>query len=125
MPNKPGFKVSARKNFVHLEVWGPLEARTLDAPANAAIALAEQEGLDKLLDDIRNIDPGAVPVRIQAKGMSILWSLRKFRKVAIVFQGEEIGWLFLSSLQAIHLNLSSKFRGFDDIDKATAWLEQK
>ncbi len=121
---KTGFKATADKDYIHLEVWGELESATLDHPAKAALTLAKEKHLDRLLDDIRRVDPGPVPVRIQAKGMAILWSLRSFKKVAIVFQGEEMGWLFLSSLQAIHLNVSSKFRGFDDKEKAIAWLRQ-
>jgi hypothetical protein len=124
MAEKEKFKVSAQGDYILLETWGKLELEDLSAPADAALAMAEKTHIDKLLDDIRGVDATPVSVPLQAKGVSVLWKLRKFRKVAIVFSGKEIGWLFLSTLQAMHLNLDTKFKGFDNEAEAMIWLKE-
>ncbi len=124
MAKKDKFKVSVQGDYILLETWGELEIEDLPAPADAALALSEETHIDKLLDDIRGVDQAPVSVPVQAKGVSVLWKLRKFRKVAIVFSGKEIGWLFLSTLQAMHLNLDSKFKGFDNEAEAINWLKE-
>lgn len=124
MADEKKFKAEIKDDYILLETWGELTMDDLDAPANAALALAEEHKIDKLLDDIRNIDPTPVSVPIQAKGVEVLWKLRKFRKVALVFKGEEIGWLFLSTLDAMHLNLTEKFKGFTNEVEAINWLRE-
>lgn len=118
------YKASVQGDYILLETWGGLAIDDLDAPADAALALAEEKKIDKLLDDIRRVDQTPISVPIQAKGFAVLWKLRKFRKVAIVFSGKEIGWLFLSTLNAMHLNLNSKFKGFDNEAEAINWLNE-
>ncbi len=117
------FTVERRGSYIHLVTRGKLEIDSLDAPANAAIALAQKEKVDKLLDDIRFIDSTGASITVQSKGFGILWKLRTFKKVAIVFKHDEIGRLFFSTLQAMHI--SSKFNGFKDEAEAVAWLEQE
>lgn len=124
MAKKDKYKVSVQGDYVLLETWGELEMDDLAAPADAALALSAEKNIDKLLDDIRGVDQTPVSVPIQAKGVSVLWKLRKFRKVAIVFSGKEIGWLFLSTLQAMHLNVDAKFKGFDNEAEAIVWLKE-
>jgi hypothetical protein len=119
------FKVSVKDDYIHLETWGALVEDDLDAPANAALALAEEKKIDKLLDNISNIDSTHVSVTLQAKGVGVLWKLRKFKKIAIVFKGQEIGWLFLSTLQAMHLDVNAKFKGFDNETDAIIWLKEE
>jgi hypothetical protein len=119
-----GFKVRVQDDFVHLETWGKLHSDGLDEPAKAAIALAQQAHLTKLLDNIQNVEPESASVMVQAKGMGVLWKLKVFDKVAIVFKGQEMGWLFLSSMQALHLNMSAKFKGFDNETEAIIWLQE-
>lgn len=125
MAEETRFKVTAKNGYVLLETWGELKEEDLDAPANAALALAEEKHIDKLLDDIRNVDSSHISMTVQAKGVGILWKLRKFKKVAIIFKGEEIGWLFLSTLSAMHLNLNGKFKGFDNEPEAIQWLKEE
>jgi len=124
MGDNKQFDLSVQGDYIRLETRGELRDEDLDAPANAALALAEEQKIDKLLDDIRNIDSSHVSVTIQAKGVGILWKLRKFRKVAIVFKGQEIGWLFLSTIQAMHLDHNAKFKGFDNDTEAVQWLSE-
>jgi hypothetical protein len=124
MANGNKFKVSVQNDYVLLETWGELELEDLDAPANGALALAEEHHMDKLLDDIRGVSQTPVSMAIQAKGVGVLWKLRKFRKVAIVFSGKEIGYLFLSTLEAMHLNVNGKFKGFDNEAEAINWLKE-
>jgi hypothetical protein len=118
---KSHFNVSVRDDYVHLVTKGPLDVNNLDAPANAALALAKEKKLDKLLDDIRYVDSSGVNISIQSKGFGVLWKLREFKKVAIIFKEKELGHLFFSTLEAIHIN--SKFGGFDNEAEAIAWLK--
>ena len=121
--NDPQFTVERRGDYIHLVTRGKLKIESLDAPANAAIALAEKEGVDKLLDDIRFIDSLDASIRVQSKGFGVLWQLRTFKKVAIVFKQDEIGRLFFSTLQTLHM--TSRFNGFKSEAEAIAWLEQE
>ena len=125
MADDKRYQVSVQNDYILLETWGELKLEDLEEPASAALELAEKSHIDKLLDDIRGVDNSHVSVQIQAKGVSILWKLRKFRKVAIVFSGKEIGWLFLSTIQAMHLNIDSKFKGFDNEAEAIQWLKEE
>lgn len=117
-----GFSVESRDDFIHLITWGHLELETLDQPVNAALNLGKEKKIDKLLDDIRNVDASHVSVHIQAKAAGLMWKLKQFKKVAIVFKGQEMSWLFFSTLEALHLN--STFKGFDNEVEAIAWLKE-
>jgi hypothetical protein len=117
------FSVEVRDDYIHLRTWGGLDEHQLDAPANAALELAARAHVEKLLDDIRDIDTTGVSIPIQAKAMSILWKLRVFKRVAIVLNGSRIENLFLSTIQGIGLHLEDKFRAFNDEADAIAWLE--
>jgi len=118
---KSQFSVEARDNYVYLVTRGPLDVENLDAPANAAIALAKKKKLDKLLDDIRYVDSSGASIAVQTKGFGVLWKLRDFKKVAIVFEGKRMEKLFFSTLGAMHL--TSKFNGFGNEADAIAWLK--
>lgn len=120
--NEKKYSVEVRDNYIHLQTWGSLELETLDQPVNAAITLAKEKNIDLILDDIRNIESEHVSVHVQAKAAGILWKLKSFRKVAIIFKTQEIGWLFFSTLEALHLN--STFKGFDNEAEAIAWLQE-
>ena len=120
-----GFKVEAHGSYIHLETWGALHEESLDAPAKAALELREKSGIDKLLDNIQRVDGAGININMQAKGVGVLWSLRKFKKVAIVFKGDEMGWMFLSTLEAMHLNLNNKFKGFNNESDAISWLQEE
>ncbi|HSW65566.1 MAG TPA: STAS/SEC14 domain-containing protein [Bacillota bacterium] len=120
-----GFKVEAHGSYIHLETWGALDEGDLDAPAKAALALRDKTGIEMLLDNIQRVDASHININVQAKGVGVLWSLRKFKKVAIVFKGDEMGWMFLSTLEAMHLNLNNKFKGFSNETEAIAWLQEE
>ncbi|HEX6461823.1 MAG TPA: STAS/SEC14 domain-containing protein [Candidatus Saccharimonadales bacterium] len=117
------FSVKATDGYIHLRTWGALDAKNLDAPANAALALAKEKNINKLLDDIRDVDTSAVSIPIQAKAMGILWKLRTFDKIAIVLKGSRVRSLFFSTLEILHLNIDAKFKGFDNESEAIAWLK--
>lgn len=118
------YSVEDKGDYIHLKTWGKLELQDLDAPVNAALALAKEKGISNLVDDIRDIDTTNLSIPIQAKSVGILWKLRAFKKVAIIFKGDEIGWLLTSSLDAMHLQLSSHIKGFDNVDTAVKWLRE-
>lgn len=108
--------------YVYLKTWGPLDINDLDAPANAALALGKEKQLNKLVDDIREVDTSGASIRIQTKAMGILWKLRTFDKVAIIFEGDRTRKLFFSTLEVLHLG--STFRGFENEPEAIAWLQE-
>ncbi|HEU5186952.1 MAG TPA: STAS/SEC14 domain-containing protein [Candidatus Saccharimonadales bacterium] len=116
------FSVDNKGTYIHLKTWGQLDINDLDAPINSAIALANEHHIDRILDDIRDIDSANVSLYIQTKAAGIMWKLRKFKKVAIVFKSKEIGFLFFSMLHNLHL--SSNFKGFDDESEAIAWIQE-
>lgn len=116
------FSVEKKGNYVHLKTWGKLDVNDLDTPMNTAIALAQENHIDRILDDIRDIDSANVSLYVQTKAAGIMWQLRKFKKVAIIFKSKEIGFLFFSMLQNLHL--SSNFKGFDDESEAIAWIQE-
>ncbi len=116
------FSVDVVDDYVHLKTWGELDENNLAAPANAALSLASERQISKLLDDIRDIDSTKVSIPIQSKAMGIIWKLRTFKKVAILMNESRIQTLFFSTLSALHLNLDSKFKGFDNEAEAIAWL---
>lgn len=123
MPSKSEFHVTKEDGYIHLVTKGPLDLEHLEAPADAALAMAKKEGLTALLDDIREVDSSQVNVTIQAKGFGVVWKLRSFNKVAIVMNLNELEQIFMGTLRAMHLN--SKFRAFDKEDEAIAWLKSE
>jgi hypothetical protein len=120
-----GYKLNAQSNYIRLETWGPIHIEDLDAPAKAALALRKETGIDKLLDNIQNVDDSRVNINIQTKGVGVIWSLREFKKVAIVFKSGDMGKMFLATLEAMHLNLNNKFKGFDNETDAVKWLQEE
>lgn len=121
---KQKYSVDAKEGYIYLETRGALDIADLEAPVNAALAAAKKHNIDKLLDDIREIDASGLSVHMQAKSMGIIWKLRSFKKVAIIMKGSRIQSLFLSSLSALNLNATSQFKGFDNVPDAVTWLQE-
>jgi hypothetical protein len=119
------FSLVVVDDHIELKTWGQLDVDDLDAPANAALVMAQTKHIDKLLDDIRQVDTAGATIPVQVKAMGILWTLRSFKKVAILFEGTTTRTLFFSTLKELHLNLNPKFRGFDDEAEALAWLNEE
>lgn len=116
------FSAKVVGDYIHLKTWGELKTDDLDAPVTHAIALAKKHNITKILDDIREVDSRAVSLPVQMKGAGILWKLRTFKKVAIIFKDEELGYLFFSMLQSLHL--SGNFKGFNNEAEAQKWLQE-
>jgi len=120
-----GYKLDVMGEYIRLETWGMIHEEDLDAPAKAALALRKETGIDRLLDNIQGVDESRVSISMQTKGVGVVWSLREFHKVAIVFKGGDLGKMFLATLEAMHLNLNNKFKGFDNETDAIAWLQEE
>lgn len=120
-----GYELNAQAGYIHLRTWGPIYEQDIDEPAKAALALRKESGLNKLLDNIQGVDDSRVNITMQTKGVGVIWSLREFSKVAIVFKSGDLGKMFLSTLEAMHLNLNNKFKGFDNESDAIAWLQEE
>lgn len=116
------FSATVKGDYIHLKTWGELNTDDLEAPVMHALELAKKNNITKILDDIREVDSAAVSLPVQMKGAGILWKLRAFKKVAIIFKDEEIGYLFFSMLESLHL--SGNFKGFNDEAEAIKWLEE-
>lgn len=123
MVQEQQFSVEVINDYVRLKTWGGLDINNLDAPVNAALALAVEKHIEKLLDDIRDIDSSGVSMSIQTKSMGILWKLRTFKKVAIIIKGSRVKSLFFAALDVLNLDRVSKFKGFEDETEAIEWLE--
>lgn len=123
MVDTSNFTLKVVDDYIHLKTWGPLHLEDVEGPAEAALALGREQKIDKLLDNIQEVDFSSASVHVQAKGMGVLWKLRNFRKVAIVFGDKESSYLFFSSLQVLHLNMGKKFQGFSKEEDAIAWLQ--
>jgi hypothetical protein len=121
MADQEQYTLTPRGDYIHLVTKGELNIETLDAPANAALAMAAKTKITKLLDDVRYVDNKGVSIPLQAKGVGILWKLRAFTKVAILFKDQDLGRMFFSTLEAMHI--SGRFRGFYNEAEAIAWLE--
>jgi len=117
------FKVENRGDYIYLKTWGDMQLDGLEKPAEAAIALAQEGKLDRLLDNIQDVE-AAVSFQVQLKGVRILWKLRAFKKVAVVLKQNELGGIFFSSLSALKMN-GGAFRGFADETEAVAWLRDE
>jgi hypothetical protein len=117
-----GYQVRLQDDFIYLETWGVPEEGNVSAPVDAAIKLADEHHAHKLLDDIRRVDGDSISLMVQAKGLGVLWKLRRFKKVAIVLSGEEMSWMFTSSIQELRFGIERRIRGFQDVDSAVAWL---
>lgn len=121
-----GYNVRAQDDYVHLETWGVPNEKNVSEPVAAAIKLADQKNVSKLLDDIRGVNGDAISLMVQAKGVGVLWKLRHFKKVAIVVSSEEMTWILTSSLQELGLSLGGwNIKHFDDVDAAKQWLAHK
>ncbi len=121
---KQKYSVEAKEGYIHLETRGTLDIADLEAPANAALEAAKKHKIDKLLDDIREVDASELSIHMQAKSMGIIWKLRSFKKVAVIMKSSRIQSLFLSSVSALNLNATSQFKGFDNIPDAVTWLQE-
>lgn len=117
------FSVEPKNDFIYLRTWGELSTNDVHEPVDAAIELSKQKEIFKLLDNITAVDSSRVSIPVQAKGLGVLWKLQHFKKVAIVMNSGEFAWLLSSSLQAMHIEMSSKIHSFTDEKAAIAWLE--
>ncbi len=119
--SKNQFKVENRGTYIYLKTWGDMQLDGLEKPAEAAIALAKEGHVDRLLDNIQEVE-SSVSFPVQLKGVRILWKLRVFKKVAVVLKRNELGGIFFSSLSALKMSDGGAFKGFSDEAEAIAWL---
>jgi SpoIIAA-like len=121
MADKNQFSIAVEDGYLRLKTWGELDTEGLDAPVNAALDLSREKGITKLLDDVREVDAANVSISVQTKGVGIMWRLRQFDKVAILFGSQRLSGIFFQLLDTVHLNV--KIRGFYDEAEAIAWLK--
>jgi hypothetical protein len=119
------FSTEVKDDYILLKTWGAPDMNNLDAPVNAALALAKEKNISKLLDDIRGVDTSAVSIPMQAKAMGIIWKLRSFKKVAMVMDTGRVTTLFFSTLNALNLEHGFQFKSFHDEAEAVEWLESQ
>jgi len=117
-PNQ--FTIEQRDGYVYLKTWGPMAMEGLEKPPDAALEVLKEGKCDKLLDDIRDVVMTGVNIDVQTKGVGIMWRLRAFKKVAILYKGQETEKIFFGTLEAMRLD--TKFKGFETEEEAVAWL---
>lgn len=117
------FSLEVIDDYVSMKTWGAIDIDQVDAPANAALKLAEEKNVKKLLDDISEVDGTGASIAAQTKGIGVLWKLRTFDKVAIIFSESRLRTLFFSTLDTLHLGRDIKFKGFENKADAIAWLK--
>jgi hypothetical protein len=98
-----------------------MELEGLEKPPEAALEWLKEGKSDRLLDDIRDVNMAGVPIEVQSKGVGIIWKLRAFKKIAILYHGQETEKLFFGTLEVMHMD--TKFKGFETEADAVAWLK--
>lgn len=115
------FNVTVDGDIIHLVTSGRPTTDNVFEPVDAALELANEKHISKLLDDIRGVDSSWVDLPVQTKAMGVIWKLRRFKKVAIVLKKEsELNQLLMGALTA--LKIASKIKSFESEDAARAWL---
>jgi len=115
------FEIKNCGDYIYLKTWGALESDGLEKPVETALAMSQETGIDRLLDNIQGVD-STVSLSVQLKGVKVLWKLRAFKKVAVVVKENELGSIFFSSISALHLS-KTVFHGFTTEEEAIAWLK--
>lgn len=118
--DEQGFTVKNESDYIHLVTWGVPSIDNVAEPATAALDLAHQHGIHKLMDDIREVDVTKISVHVQVKGTPLLWKMRDFKRVAILVKHDELGSILHSTLKM--LDIGGNIRGFYDEAEAIAWL---
>lgn len=123
-PEPQQFSLEVVGDYIHMNTWGKLDIKNVDEPANAALQLAQEKNIRKLLDNISDVDSSGANIAVQTKGIGVIWKLRAFDKIAIVLGQSHLRSLFFDTLDTLHLDGTIKFRGFDNEDDAVAWLKE-
>jgi hypothetical protein len=121
--NERHYEVALRGDHVYLRFKGHIEVSDLEQSTDDIVALAKREHAFLLLDDIRELDRESVTIRLQTEAIGLLWHLRHFKKIALLYSDNEIGNLVATTLQTIHL--AGRCRAFDNEADALTWLEEK
>jgi hypothetical protein len=121
--NKQHYEVALRGDHIYLKFKGQVEVGDLRKSTDDIVALAKHGNVSLLLDDIRDLDRDSVTIRLQTEAIGLLWHLRHFKKIALLYSDNEIGNLVATTLQTVHL--VGRCRAFDNEADALAWLEEK
>lgn len=117
------YEVSLRGDHIRLKFKGFVEVDDLKRSTEEIVALAKRKHTGKLLDDVRDLDRASVTIRLQTEAIGLLWHLRDFKKIAMLYNDSEIGRLVATTLETIHL--TGRCRVFENEVEAIKWLEQE
>lgn len=117
------YEIDLKANYIYLKFKGKLSVDDLKGSTEEILQLAEKHDVHCLLDNIREIDTSSINMGLQSQAIANLWKLRSFKKIALVFSNQEVGYLVLSTLETLHLPL--KCRAFDNEPDAIAWINEQ
>ncbi|HJQ08163.1 MAG TPA: STAS/SEC14 domain-containing protein [Candidatus Saccharimonadales bacterium] len=123
MANDKQYSIEVIADRIKLRLWGPINVTDLKESTTAIVEIAQEHGITKFLDDIRDLDVSSVTIGLQTEAIGLLWKLRNFKKIAILYGDSEIGRLVHVTLETVPF--SSKCRAFDNETEAIAWLDEE
>jgi hypothetical protein len=121
MQDEKLYETSVQDGYIKSRVWGDADTEVFEASTAEVLAQREAHGINMLLCDISKLTPGNVDIPTQARGISILWKIHTFDKVALLLGDSRITSMLSSSLDITHL--SGKFQSFPNEEAAIAWLK--
>lgn len=116
------YDITMRGDHIYLKFEGHINNADLHKSTEEVVALSKREHVFKLLDDIRDLDLSSVTIGLQTEAIGLLWHLRKFKKIALLYENQEIGRLVATTLQTVHL--ADRCRTFEKEAEAIAWLQE-
>ncbi|HET8671029.1 MAG TPA: STAS/SEC14 domain-containing protein [Candidatus Saccharimonadales bacterium] len=116
------YEVDLRGDHIYLRLIGQINGHDLHQSTEDVLKVAKRVKVYKLIDDIRELDRSSVTIGLQTEAIGLLWKLRVFQKIALVYKDDEIGRLVAATLQTIHF--TSRARAFDNEIEALAWLQE-
>jgi stage II sporulation SpoAA-like protein len=117
------YKITQHPDYINLAFQGVVNIDDLHDSTDDIVRIAQQQDVYKLLDDIRELDRSSVTIQLQTESIGLLWHLKIFKRIALVYKDGEIGRLVKTTLETVPF--LSKCRAFDNEAEAIAWLQQE
>lgn len=121
------YEVTVEDGYFRTNVWGSAGGEVFEASTKDLLAMhdAQKGKVNRLLCDIRQLQPTKIDIGAQTRGIAMLWDIRKFDKVAFLMsnmKSSRVTEMTRRSLEVTHF--TDKFQTFEDEAEAIAWLKQ-
>ncbi|HJQ08221.1 MAG TPA: STAS/SEC14 domain-containing protein [Candidatus Saccharimonadales bacterium] len=120
MQDKKLFRVSAQDGYILSRLWGDAGSEEFEESADEVLALRKQKHIDRLLCDIRELNPVEEGIKEQARSIGTLWKMRDFKKIAFLLE-PHLTESMAAALAVSHL--TNRCQVFEDEAEAAAWLK--